>query len=151
MAERSQSQYVENRQYVPNRRNAQVVWRSSRMSSRGWLLTGALAVVTAGWGLLDPGIYHGLIAPATLPGAFSQDLIAVIVGLVLCGLALGRPRIGTKSELVALGLLGYLFYGYGIYAIPTRLQRLVPELSGALRSVRLFVGDRIGRRGPPRR
>jgi hypothetical protein len=31
----------------------------------GWLIAGVLSVVTAGWGLLDPGIYAGLIAPAT--------------------------------------------------------------------------------------
>jgi hypothetical protein len=83
----------------------------------GWLLTGILSVITAGWGLLDPGIYQGLIAPATRPGAFSQDVISVIAGLVLAGLALAHARVGIKTELVALGLLGYLFYGYGIYAI----------------------------------
>ena len=72
--------------------------------------------MTAGWGLVDPSIYLGLIAPATRPGALSQDLITVVAGLVLCGLALvGTPAL--QAELVALGLLGYLFYGYGIYAI----------------------------------
>jgi hypothetical protein len=34
---------------------------------RWWLIAGVLSVVTAGWGLLDPGIYVGLIAPATRP------------------------------------------------------------------------------------
>jgi hypothetical protein len=81
----------------------------------GWLIAGVLSVVTAGWGLLDPGIYVGLIAPATRPGALSQDVITVIAGLTLCGLA--GTRIGPKAELVGLGLLGYLFYGYGIYVI----------------------------------
>jgi hypothetical protein len=42
-----------------------------------WLVVGVLSVVTAGWGLLNPGVYLGLIAPATRPGAFSQDVIAV--------------------------------------------------------------------------
>jgi hypothetical protein len=82
-----------------------------------WVVVGVLSVVTAGWGLLDPGIYLGLIAPATRPGAFSQDFIAVVAGLVLCGLALRYTRVGPRAELVALGLLGYLFYSYGIYAI----------------------------------
>lgn len=82
----------------------------------GWLLTGALSVLTAGWGLIDSGVYLGLIAPATRPGALSQDVIAVVVGFALCGLAAPR-RVGPKAELVGLGLLGYLFYGYGIYAI----------------------------------
>jgi hypothetical protein len=83
----------------------------------GWLIAGVLSVVTAGWGLLDPGIYAGLIAPATRPGALSQDVITVFVGVTLCGLALAGARVGPKAELVGLGLLGYLFYGYGIYVI----------------------------------
>jgi hypothetical protein len=83
----------------------------------GWLIAGVVSVVTAGWGLLDPGIYVGLIAPATRPGALSQDVITVFAGVTLCGLALAGTRVGPKAELVGLGLLGYLFYGYGIYVI----------------------------------
>ena len=83
----------------------------------GWLIAGVLSVVTAGWGLLDPGIYVGLIASATRPGALSQDVITVFAGVTLCGLALVGTRVGPKAELVGLGLLGYLFYGYGIYVI----------------------------------
>jgi hypothetical protein len=83
----------------------------------GWLIAGVLSVVTAVWGLVDPGIYLGLIAPATRPGALSQDVTTVITGVTLCGLALAGTRVGPKAELVGLGLLGYLFYGYGIYVI----------------------------------
>jgi hypothetical protein len=83
----------------------------------GWLIAGVLSVVTAGWGLLDRGIYVGLIAPATRPGGLSQDVITVFAGVTLCGLALVGTRVGPKAELVGLGLLGYLFYGYGIYVI----------------------------------
>lgn len=83
----------------------------------GWLIAGVLSVVTAGWGLVDTGIYVGLIAPATRPGALSQDVITVMAGVTLCGLALAGTRVGPKAELVGLGLLGYLFYGYGIYVI----------------------------------
>jgi hypothetical protein len=82
-----------------------------------WLVAGVVAVVTAGWGLLDPGLYVGLTAPAMRPGALSQDVITVFAGVTLCGLALAGTRVGPKAELVGLGLLGYLFYGYGIYVI----------------------------------
>lgn len=83
----------------------------------GWLVAGALSMVTAGLGVLDREIYLGLIAPSTRAGAFSQDVITVIAGSTLCGLGLARTRCGPKLELVALGLLGYLLYGYGIYVI----------------------------------
>jgi hypothetical protein len=39
---------------------------------------------------------RGLVIPsATLPGASSQDVISLTVGLVLCGLALPRTRAGA--------------------------------------------------------
>jgi hypothetical protein len=41
----------------------------------------------------------------------------VLVGVVLCALALRRGPTRPKEGLVGLGLLGYLFYGYGIYTI----------------------------------
>jgi hypothetical protein len=82
----------------------------------GWLIAGVLSLVTAAWGILDSDLYRGLIAPATLPGALSQDIISLLAGLALCRLAV-RRQIGPKSMLVGLGLLGYLFYGYGIYVI----------------------------------
>jgi hypothetical protein len=83
----------------------------------GWFVAGGLSVVTAGWGVIDRDIYLGLIAPATRAGALSQDLITLIAGLTLCGLASTRARLGPRLELVALGILGYLLYGYGIYVI----------------------------------
>jgi hypothetical protein len=82
----------------------------------GWLMTGVLASVTAGWGIMNSDLYRGLIAAATRPGALSQDVVSLIAGLGLCGLA-ARTRGGPKTEVIALGLLGFLFYGYGIYVI----------------------------------
>jgi len=83
----------------------------------GWFVAGALAVIVAVWGILDGSVYDGLIASDTRPGALSQDVITLPVGLALCLLALTGRRTAPKQELVALGLLGYLFYGYGIYVI----------------------------------
>ena len=62
----------------------------------GWLIVGALSVVTAGWAVLDPGVYLGVIASATRPGALSQDLISLAAGLVLCGLAV--PRSSSRPQ-----------------------------------------------------
>jgi len=59
----------------------------------------------------------GLARSRHLLGALSQDVITVFAGVILCGLALVGARVGPKAELVGLGLLGYLFYGYGIYVI----------------------------------
>ena len=51
----------------------------------GWLIAGVLSVVTAGWGLLDPGIYRRLDCACHAAGALSQDVITVIAGSPCAG------------------------------------------------------------------
>jgi hypothetical protein len=110
----------------------------------GWLVVGVLSAVTAGWGLLDPGIYLGLIAPATRPGAFSQDVIAVVAAIVLApvmfvlgavlifSLALGelvKPAFDapiTMAGLVPPTLLTVLFVGFGGSSPEAALLRVHP-------------------------
>jgi hypothetical protein len=96
------------------KRNGQMSWLGSRLA---WMLAGGLAVLLGCWGVVAPDVYDRLIAPGTRPGALSQDVISVVAGVALCGLALRRRTTRPKEGLVALGLLGYLFYGYGIYVI----------------------------------
>lgn len=91
------------------------MWRPRMKVS--WLVAGGFAVVLGGWGLVSPHVYSGLIAPETRPGAWSQDLVSVVVGGALCGVAVTARDVRPKLHLVGLGLLGYLFYAYGIYAI----------------------------------
>lgn len=82
-----------------------------------WATAGLLAVAAAGTGLWRPAIYNGVVAADLIPGAYSQDLLSAAAGLGLLYLSLAAGRKGTKHQIVALGLLGYLFYGYGIYVI----------------------------------
>jgi hypothetical protein len=82
-----------------------------------WAVTGALAVVAAIAGVLVPTQYDRLVTETLLPGALAQDLISVLAGAALLVLAaVARPG-RQRQQLVALGLLGYLFYAYGIYVI----------------------------------
>lgn len=82
-----------------------------------WIATGLLTLPAAVTGLLFPQIYRGVVAAELLPGAVSQDLMSAVAGVTLPVLALTARRGHTKVHLVALGLLGYLFYAYGIYSI----------------------------------
>lgn len=82
-----------------------------------WLLTGALTLPAALTGLLCPDIYRGVVAADLLPGAVSQDLMSAVAGIALLVLAVTVRRGQPKVQLVALGILGYLFYAYGIYSI----------------------------------
>ena len=82
-----------------------------------WVVTGGTAIVAAVAGILNPRLYTGLVAEALLPGALAQDIISVLAGIGLLVLAaLARPN-RRRQQLLALGLLGYLFYAYGIYVI----------------------------------
>ncbi|SFN90945.1 hypothetical protein [Mycetocola miduiensis] len=82
-----------------------------------WILVSALALVASVPGILNPGVYDGVVARFLIPGAFAQDVISAIVALGLLGSAIGGGARSPKFDLVALGLLGYLFYAYGIYVI----------------------------------
>lgn len=82
-----------------------------------WSLTAALALVASIPGILNPGIYDGVVARFLVPGAFAQDIISAIVAVGLLTLAIVGGGRNPKFELVSLGLLGYLFYAYGIYVI----------------------------------
>ena len=74
----------------------------------------ALAVLgAAAYGLLAQTPYRSL-SESTVLGAQAQDACSVLVALVLLALA-ARPVAGTATELVRLGLLGYLAYSYLIY------------------------------------
>jgi hypothetical protein len=82
-----------------------------------WALTGMLSLAAAVTGLWRPAIYDRIVSEELLPGAYSQDLLSVAAALCLLSLALTARRDRIKHQIIALGLLGYLFYAYGIYVI----------------------------------
>jgi hypothetical protein len=83
----------------------------------------ALAVLgAAAYGLLAETPYRSL-SDTTVLGAKAQDACSVLVALALLALA-ARPVAGTATELVRLGLLGYLAYSYLIYVSGVPMNRV---------------------------
>ncbi|MEC5189784.1 MULTISPECIES: hypothetical protein [unclassified Arthrobacter] len=82
-----------------------------------WIATGVLTLPAALSGLLLPEIYRGVVAVDLLPGAVSQDLMSAVAGVALLCLAVTVRRGQPKTHVVALGIMGYLFYAYGIYSM----------------------------------
>lgn len=82
-----------------------------------WSLIGLLALAAAVIGVGNPRIYSDLIAREIIPGAYSQDIISIVASLGLIILALTGRNEQAKGQILAFGLLGYLFYAYGIYVI----------------------------------
>lgn len=82
-----------------------------------WAVISILTLVAAALGLWRPSIYDGIVSEELIPGAFSQDLLSVAAALGLLYLAVTAHGNRVKRQIIALGLLGYLFYAYGIYVI----------------------------------
>lgn len=80
-------------------------------------LTGLLTLFVSVVGIWEPDIYTGIVAPSIIPGAYSQDLMSAAAAITLLCLSLTRRSDPPKRQIIALGLLGYLFYAYGIYVI----------------------------------
>ena len=52
-----------------------------------------------------------------MPGVFGQDLMTIVASVIIL-LLIARLKDGdSKKQIVILGILGYLFYAYGIYVI----------------------------------
>lgn len=81
------------------------------------VLTGLSALVASVVGLIQPGVYDGVIDPTILPGVFTQDLLVTTAAVILLVLALTMKEDSHRSRIVGAGILGFFFYAYGIYAI----------------------------------
>jgi len=79
--------------------------------------TAVLAFVSALGGVIFPEIYVGLFPDDFLPGALPQDVLTLLVSALLFMLALTVERDRIKRQVVIVGLLGSLFYLYGIFTI----------------------------------
>jgi hypothetical protein len=82
-----------------------------------WVGIALVTLVAGTAGILRPEIYDGVVSPDIVPGVFTQDLVAVLAALVLLGIALTVRAESDALPVIALGILGFFIYAYGIYAI----------------------------------
>lgn len=92
---------------VPNLKLARIFWN----------ITATLAVISALTGIINKNIYNNLFPPEYLPGAFPQDVITVLLFLFIYWLSNSIKQNNIKKQIVMAGLLGSLFYLYGIFVI----------------------------------
>jgi hypothetical protein len=82
------------------------------------IITAALTFAAALLGLVQPQMYAPVIVlERVIPGVFTQDLLAAGGSLVMIVLALTMGANDIRKATVNLGLFGFFFYAYGIYAI----------------------------------
>lgn len=82
-----------------------------------WVILALISLAAAIIGIIRPQIYNGLVAPKYLAGTISQDLIALIAAVLLLVIAIVVKEKSVILQLIGLGILGFLFYAYGIYVI----------------------------------
>ena len=82
-----------------------------------WLLAAAVALIAALVGVFDPNIYGRVIRSDLMPAVFGQDLMTIAASLIILLLIFQTREEDPKKQIVILGLIGYLFYAYGIYVI----------------------------------
>src|SRR5512142_1792269 len=91
--------------------------RNLKLSKIFWLIPTVCAFLAALAGVLTRGLYTGLFAPDYLPGAFTQDVLTLLVcGLLFFLIGSNKPD-GVKAQVVIVGILGSFFYLYGIFTM----------------------------------
>lgn len=82
-----------------------------------WCIPTTFAFLSALGGVINRDIYKNLFPVDYLPGAFPQDLLTILVCMVLFMLIILTKQRDIKKQIIIIGLLGSLFYLYGIFTI----------------------------------
>lgn len=91
--------------------------RNLRLSKIFWSITAAFALLAALPGVLFKGIYDDVFTREFLPGAFPQDVLTILLALFLFVLIGATKENDTKKQVVIVGVIGSLFYLYGIFTM----------------------------------
>jgi hypothetical protein len=88
-----------------------------RLSKIFWSITAVSAFLAALPGVLFNDIYVNLFLKDFLPGAYPQDILTMMVSVFLLVLIASTRQNDVKKPIIIIGLIGSLFYLYGIFTI----------------------------------
>jgi len=91
--------------------------RNLKLAKVFWTITVLFTFCAALAGVLVKGIYVDLFAKDYLPGAFPQDILTMLVCVLLFVLISTTRDNDVKKQVIIIGLLGSLFYLYGIFTM----------------------------------
>jgi hypothetical protein len=87
------------------------------MNKMLWIITALCSFAAALVGILNPVIYSKVINSEIMPAVMGQDLMTVLAAILILILAVLTKAGDSKKQVIILGILGYLFYAYGIYVV----------------------------------
>lgn len=82
-----------------------------------WLIPTIFAFLAALGGVLFKGIYNNVFPTDFIPGTFPQDVLTILVCGFLFVLIVIAKENQVKMQIIIIGLIGSLFYLYGIFTI----------------------------------
>ncbi len=82
-----------------------------------WVTCSILALIAGIIGVFDMNIYQKVVSPNLMPAVFTPDLLTIIASVTALVLIYRLKNNDFKKQIIILGILGYFFYGYGIYVI----------------------------------
>jgi hypothetical protein len=82
--------------------------------------------------VLDPVIYNPVVPNRIIPGIFTQDIFVLLSSLIMILLSLIMRSNHIRYVIINCGILGFLFYAYGIYSIEQIYTPLYPAYLGIL-------------------
>ena len=91
-----------------------------------FIATGLLSLLASSWGVLKPNIYDYVVPENILPGVYTQDLFAGGSSILLLVFSILMGPNDIRKAIINIGVLGFLFYAYGIYAIEQIYTPLYP-------------------------
>jgi hypothetical protein len=91
--------------------------KNLRTNKTLWFTIAVLGLIASIVGILYQGIYDDVVDFEIMSGIFSQDIVTILVCVIVLFLTLRMKEDNTKKQIVVLGIIIHLFYGYGIYVI----------------------------------
>jgi hypothetical protein len=77
------------------------------------------ALIASISGIVFPGIYKPIVLDKEMPFVFAQDLVSLVAAIFLLCIAIFGKKENIKLDIIRTGIIGYLFYVYGQYALGT--------------------------------
>lgn len=103
-----------------------------------WFLVVLMSLVASLVGVFNQNIYTKVVSNEIMPGVLAQDLFTIVLSIITLIFIFTIKENDIKKQIVIMGIISYLFYGYGIYAIE-RLYTVLYLLYMAIFGLSLYT------------